>query len=182
MVGVSVFVSCTSNIDMSNVLDDKENKATIVAKNSEIIYTEKGRVKVKIIAPLTKYYPNSEQPYTEFPGGITVISYSDSMEVESELTAKYANYYDKKGLWSASNNVVAKNSRGEMLNTEHLFWDQTKKTIYTDDMVKITTADGIQYGEGFTSDETFNSWEIKSPNSIYYLDKNQVEADSTSTK
>jgi LPS export ABC transporter protein LptC len=179
---VGLLNSCTTNIDMSNALDDRENKASVVAKNSEIIYTEKGRIKLKIIAPLTKYFQSHEEPYTEFPNGITVYTYSDSMEVESELTAKYATYYDRKGLWSASNDVVAKNSKGEKLNTEHLFWDQTKKIIYTDDMVKITTSDGVQYGQGFTSDETFNNWEIKKPNSYYYLDNNQEVIDSTSNK
>jgi len=167
---------------MSTALEDKANTASITAKNSEILYTEKGRVKLKVIAPVTKYFQSAEQPYTEFPEGITVYTYSDSMKLESELTAKYANYYDKKGLWSASNNVIAKNSKGETLNTEHLFWDQTKKTIYTDDMVRITTSDGIQYGEGFTSDEAFKNWEIKKPNSYYYLNNNQTVADSVGSK
>lgn len=155
---------------MVNALEDKENKASMTAKNSEIIYTENGHVKVKIIAPSTKYFQSSDEPYTEFPEGITVYNFTDSMVIESELTSKYAILYDKKGLWSASNNVVAKNSKGEVLNTEHLYWDRNKKTIYTDDMVKITTADGVQYGEGLVSDESFNSWEIKKPTSYYYLE------------
>jgi len=165
---VCVLVSCTTNIDVVKALEDKENEATITAKNSEILYTENGRVKLKVLAPLTKYFQNTKEPYNEFPEGITVYTFSDSMEIESELTAKYANYYDSKGLWSASNNVVAKNSKGEILNTEHLYWNQKKKIIYTNDNVKITTADGIQYGQGFLSDETFSNWEIKKPTSIYY--------------
>lgn len=166
-----VFVSCKTNIDMVNAMEDKEDKATITAKNSEILYTENGQVQLKVLAPLIKYFQNTKEPYNEFPEGITVYTFSDSMEIESELTAKYANYYDSKGLWSASNNVVAKNSKGEILNTEHLFWNQKKKIIYTDDNVKITTADGIQYGKGFLSDETFSNWEIKKPTSIYYINE-----------
>jgi len=170
---VIILFSCTNNIDIASVLENKEDKASITAKKSEIIYTENGKVKLKVIAPVTKIFQNVEQPYTEFPEGITVYNFSDSMEIESELTSNYANYYDKKKLWSASNNVIAKNKKGETLNTEHLFWDQNKKTIYTEDMVKITTADGIQYGQGFVSDEAFNNWEIKKPNSFYYLDENK---------
>jgi len=166
-----LIVSCTTNIDISSALDNKEDKAFMTAKNSEIIYTESGKIKLKVITPVTKIYQSREDPYTEFPEGITVYTFSDSMKVESELTAKYANFYDKKKLWSASNNVVAKNRKGETLETEHLFWDQNKKTIYTEDMVKITTADGIQYGQGFVSDETFNNWEIKKPKSYYYLEE-----------
>lgn len=167
---ISLFSSCTTDVKMLASLEDREKTATITAKNSEIIYTENGIVKLKVIAPLTKSYQNGEQPYIEFPEGITVYTYTDSMVLESQLTAKYANYYEKKGLWSASNNVVAKNEKGEILNTEQLFWDEKKKTIYTDEMVKITTADGIQYGQGMVSDETFNNWEIKKPKSLYYIE------------
>ncbi len=166
-----IFISCTPNIDLVNALEDKEDKASITAKNSEIIYTENGRIKLKVIAPVTKYYQSKENPHTEFPEGITVYTFSDSMEIESELTSKYANYYEKKGLWEANNNVVAKNSKGETLNTEHLFWDQNKKIIYTDDMVKVTTADLTQYGQGFMSDESFNNWEIKKATSYFDLDE-----------
>lgn len=169
-----MLTSCKTGVDIENALGENEDKASIIAKNSEILYTEKGRVKLKVIAPLTKYYQSKEEPHTEFPEGITVFTFSDSMEVESELTAKYATYFEKKGLWSASNNVVAKNSKGETLNTEHLFWDQIKKIVYTEDMVKITTSDGIQYGEGFTSDESFSSWEIKKPTSYYYVNDKEV--------
>ncbi len=167
----SVLVSCTANIEEINALNNNDDKSTIIAKNSEIIYTESGLVKLKILAPVTKVYQNTQDPYNEFPEGITVYTFSDSMVIESELTAKYAINYDYKGLWSASNNVVAKNSKGETLNTEHLFWDQKKKIIYSDDMVKITTADGVQYGQGFISDESFSSWEIKKPISYYFIDE-----------
>lgn len=162
------------------MLENKEDKASVTAKKSEIIYTENGKVKLKVIAPVTKVFQNVEQPYTEFPEGITVYNFSDSMEIESELTSNYATYYDKKKLWSASNDVIAKNKKGETLNTEHLFWDQNKRIIYSEDNVKITTADGIQYGQGFVSDEAFNNWEIKKPNSFYYLDENmEAKKDST---
>lgn len=164
-------VSCTNNLDMVNALADKEDSAMVTAKNSEIIYTENGHVKLKVFAPITKYYSNVEDPYNEFPEGITVYTFSDSMEIASELTSKYAHYSESTGIWSASNNVVAKNSKGETLNTEHLFWNQKKKIIYTDDMVKITTADGVQYGQGFLSDESFSNWEIKKPTGVYYVEE-----------
>jgi len=165
------FVSCTNNLDVVNALSDKDESATVVAKNSEIIYTENGRIKLKVFAPVTKSYQNTEEPYDEFPEGITVYTFSDSMEIESQLTSKYAHHSEYNGLWSASNNVVTKNSKGETLNTEHLFWDQKRKIIYTDDMVKITTDDGVQYGQGFISDETFSNWEIKKPSGIYYIEE-----------
>jgi hypothetical protein len=38
-------------------------------------------------------------------------------------------------------------------------------------MVKITMADGVQYGQGFRSDESFNNWEIKKPTSYFDLEE-----------
>jgi len=167
---ILIFNSCTTDAEMVTALENREHTATVTAKNSEILYTENGIVKLKVITPLTRTYPNSEEPYTEFPEGITVYTYNDSMQIESNLTSKFAIYYDKKGLWSASNNVVATNRKGEVLNTEQLYWDEKKKIIYTDDMVKITTPDGTQFGQGFLSDETFDNWEIKKPTSIFNID------------
>jgi hypothetical protein len=59
-----------------------------------------------------------------------VHTYDDTLGVESNLTAKQAVFFEKKILWQAKNNVVAKNRKGEVLYTEELFWDQRKK-LYT---------------------------------------------------
>ncbi|MHC1703994.1 MAG: LPS export ABC transporter periplasmic protein LptC [Tenuifilaceae bacterium] len=170
LFGGLIIYSCTPDKDMVSALENREQTATVTAMNSEILYTENGIVKLKVNAPLTKTYPNSEEPYTEFPEGITVYTYNDSMQIESNLTSKFAIYYDKKGLWTASNNVVATNRKGEVLNTEQLFWDEKKKIIYTEEHVKITTTDGVQFGKGLISDETFDNWEIKKPTSIFTID------------
>ena len=53
--------------------------------------------------------------------------------------------------------------KNEILNTEHLIWDQSKKTIFSNVAVKITTNDEVIYGDGFESDETFNKYEILNP-------------------
>jgi len=81
---------------MVDALTDKERLPSVIAKNIEICYTELGVAKLRIIAPETRHYKYAEEPYTEFPLGITVYTFDDSLQVESQLTANYAIYYEEK--------------------------------------------------------------------------------------
>lgn len=169
--GTLLLSSCKTDLETVKALTDQANTPGVTAKNSEILYTEEGKLKVKVLAPVTFSYQFAEEPYTDFPEGITVFNYSDSLTIESELTANYAIYYEKKKLWNARYNVVALNRKGEILNTESLFWDEQKKIIYSQEMVKITTEDGVTFGEGFESDEMFNEWVILKPTGTYYINE-----------
>ncbi len=166
LVGASTFLfvnGCKSDTEAIQYFSDKKTIPGVTAYNSEVVYTEEGRVVLKVIAPETVYYQFADEPYTEFPNGITVFTYDENLNLESSLTAKYAIYYEKKMLWQAKTNVVAKNRKGEVLYTEELYWDQMKHIIYTNVNVKINSVSGIIYGKGMVADESFVNWEIKEP-------------------
>ena len=163
IVGATIFYSCNPDTEAIQYFSDKKSIPGITAYNSEVLYTEDGKAKIKVFAPVTIHYQFSDEPYTDFPEGISVSTYDDTLGVESTLTAKQAVFYEKKSLWQAKNNIVAKNRKGEVLNTEELFWDQKKKMIYSNVNVKINSVNGVVFGRGLTSDETFNNWEIKEP-------------------
>ncbi len=173
IVGTMLLLSCETDIEMINAMEEHDEVTSVVAKNIEILYTENGNVKLKVLAPETKLYQFEEEPYNEFPQGITVYTYTDSLEINSQLTAKYAVYFEEKQLWKAQYDVEAQNDKGEILNTELLYWDEKNKKIYSDDMVKFTTADGIIFGEGFESDENFDNWLIKKSSGTIYVDDDQ---------
>ena len=61
----------------------------------------------------------------------------------------------------AKGDVVFINEVGEKLNTEHLIWNQKEERIYSEEFVKITTADEIIWGEGFESNQSFTNFKIK---------------------
>lgn len=171
LAGTTLFFGCTADIEMVNALTEQENTPGVSSVNSTMTYTESGIVKIKVFAPKTFYYQFAEEPYSEFPDGISVYTYADSTTIESQLTSNYAIYYDKKQLWVARNNVVAMNKKGDILNTEELFWDEAKKEIYSNDNVKVTTADGVIFGKGFVSDERFVNWRIKKMSGSFYVDE-----------
>lgn len=163
IAGAILLFACKPDTEAIQYFSDKKSIPGITAYNSEVLYTEDGKAKIKVVAPITIHYQFSDEPYTDFPEGITVYTYDDTLGVESTLSAKQAIFFDKKNLWQAKNNVVAKNRKGEVLNTEELFWDQKKKLIYSNVNVKINSVNGVIYGKGLTSDETFDNWEVKQP-------------------
>lgn len=173
LVGTILLVSCETDIEMVNLLAEREQVPNLMAKNFEILYTENGKPRISIKAPETQYFQNAEEPYYEFIQGITVFRYDDSLQIESTITANYAIFYEAKELWIARHDVVAQNRKGQVLNTEQLYWDQKAKKIYSDDMVKITSEDDIIFGEGFDSDENFDNWVIRKISGNFFLEEEQ---------
>lgn len=177
LAGTMMLLSCKPDIESIKALTDRDSTPSMVAYNNEVIYTEGGVVVVKMTAPVTKHFQFAQEPYTEFPEGISVYNFSAEKTVDSYLTAKYAIYYDKKKLWDARYNVVAMNKKGEILNTEQLFWDEQKKMIYSNDMVKITSADGTIFGEGFEADDQLENIVIKKSSGIFYFEESPKETE-----
>ena len=161
--------SCESDIEVINLITNKYDFPGLSGEQVEIIYSDSGIVKIKALAPELKRYLDIDDPYTEFPKGLYVIFYDSNKEIESEIRANYATFYETEDLWEAQNNVVATNAAGEVLNTEQLFWDQNKELVYTEKFVKITTENEILMGDGFESDQRFRKWKIKKLKGTFYF-------------
>jgi LPS export ABC transporter protein LptC len=161
---IIVMGSCENDIATIKALNQDLNMPTQTGKNVEIIYSDSGLVKVKLIAPELKRFSRDNDPYYEFPKGLKVFFYQPDGTIESHIEADYALFYEKQELWEARNNVVAKNERTkEQLFTEHIFWNQKDETIYSDQFTKIINADGTFFGEkGFEARQDLTKWKLKS--------------------
>ena len=161
-IGIALFYSCTNNLEMVNAITNLSDKQTIYAKEIEIVRNDSGKIVLKGFTKEFSYFHTEPNPYTEFKKGIKIETYIDYPLIESSITAEYAKHWEKIKLWEAKTNVVAQNSKGEMLNTEQLYWDENKHIIYSDNFCRVSTADGILYGKnGFVSDESFTKWKLK---------------------
>lgn len=162
IIGVLAFLwSCENDIQKVKELTAKQDSAIVSAQNIEMRYTTNGINNVIMNAPvLNRYIDEGKKTYLEFPDGMKLRFYNDSGQVTSTMRANYSIYYEDEGKWIARYDVEATNENGETLNTEYLVWLQNEQKISSDQFVKITTADGIIYGDGFVSDQTFSSWEV----------------------
>ena len=130
----------------------------------EIIYSDSGKVQMKLIAPVIKQYSKHERPNLEFPEGIHIYFYDDNLEYMSELQADYAIYYNEEKYWTARGNIIAENfEKKEKLNTEELFWDEKTQKIYSNSFSRIENKDGTFYGQrGFEANQKLTNWKLKS--------------------
>jgi LPS export ABC transporter protein LptC len=162
IAGTAMFVSCREKIDFIDPTKINE-LPTQVVYDFVTEYTDSAQLKLKLKAPVMKYYGRIKEPYSDFDRGLNVFFYSDSSggNPSASLTSKFARYYESKKLWEVRDSVVAKNEGGEILETELLYWDEDKELIYTDKFVRITQSEQIIMGTNFESDTRFSKWVIK---------------------
>ncbi|HIO67785.1 MAG TPA: LPS export ABC transporter periplasmic protein LptC [Flavobacteriales bacterium] len=131
-----------------------------VLSDAVVLYSDSAILKARLTAPKMEHYLEKE-PYVELTEGINLVFYSEDGEITSHLTANYAINYERQDRMEAKGDVVFINEVGEKLNTEHLIWNQKEERIYSEEFVKITTADEIIWGEGFESNQSFTNFKIK---------------------
>ncbi len=158
-----LLAGCENDIERVNMLTDETVIPKIRGTNVKVIYSDSARVKVQILAPSFQQFPDAERPYMEFPDGLEVFFYSDSMKIESEIRADYTIYYSEERLWHAMGNVVAlRLDNGDALHTEELFWDEGAERIFSNAFTRVQNEDGTFYGKkGFESDQDLSNWQLK---------------------
>lgn len=167
-----MLLSCGGNTTEENEMN-LEKLITQQTDTLTVYQSRDGKIKYKFEAPLMEYYEYARQPYTEFREGLNVTTYNDStMEIESTLRANYGLVLEKQGLWEARGDVVATNARGQVLETQQLFWNEKTGRIYSNVDARITSADGgVINAEGFESDEEFREWSFRNATGAMEVDE-----------
>jgi len=175
LVGITMLLSCENSIkEVQNFTKTKE-VPTQSGNDVEYIITDSTRVTYRAFAPEFIEIQNQDQNYNEFPKGGKIISYKKDGTQAWQIKANFAKNYTKDNLWELRYDVEAISDDGKTINTELLYWDQSKHLIYSDQYVRITTIDNqVLEGIGFTSDEKMNKITLKKVSGEVYLDdKNQ---------
>ena len=164
-----VFFSCSNTAESIKEFISLENLPIETIINAEILHSEKGKVKVKIIAGKIERYLNT-QPQLLFIDGINITFYDDSANVKSTLIAERAEIDEVKKIMTASKNVLLISSNNKKLETEILYWDEKRNRIYTDNQVFITTNKETIVGDGFISNPDFTEYSISNISGIINLE------------
>lgn len=166
---IGMFAGCKNNIDDVAAYTEMDGLPIEIRKDVKMYYSQNGEVAALLTAPLMERYANEEE-YTVMNEGLYVETYDSLMNVTSSIKADYGKNLPKVGLMEAKGNVKVINEKGEILNTEELFWDSKEGSIYTEKYVKITTQDEIIEGDGLVSNEDFSEYRIKKIRGIISLD------------
>lgn len=163
------FGSCSNDIKKIKVFEDNPEVISETGEDVEILFSELGNIKVKILAD--KMIRRFEDDALEFTDGLRVYFYNKNQEIESTLRANYGKIYDNQNEILVRDDVVVINVEGEKLNSEELIWKKADGKIYSDKFVKITTDEEIIYGTGFESNQDFTDYTIKNISGIISVDE-----------
>ncbi|NOT38700.1 MAG: LPS export ABC transporter periplasmic protein LptC [Saprospiraceae bacterium] len=158
---IFIFASCDKEVkkisetDASNLVDKE------LLKNIDLVYTDSGKIILRIIAPEMLRSAKGNQTQDEFRKGITATFYNNGI-LSNTLTANYANRITEEGKTFLSDQVVLKNPKGEKLETAELTWDERNGRVSTDKFVRLSRAEEIVQGYGFESDQNFLKGVIRS--------------------
>jgi LPS export ABC transporter protein LptC len=173
-----LFYGCENNIEQIKAFYSTENLPILEAVNFETLVTDSGQVRYSLKAPKLLRFEDEGRNYIEFPEGMELVKFDEKKNIISSITADYAKQFVAEDKWEAKNNVVATNAQGDTLKTEHLIWEEKKEIIYSEEFVKIISADKIITGVGFTSDQKLQNWKIKNPKGTIYVSVNNNKQQS----
>lgn len=182
--------SCENDMEKISKIQVPEDSPNEVIENLTMIFTDSGRVKVRLEGTYVEKF-SGENSLTIFSDGLKLTFLDKQGNPMSVLTAEYGEIRPRQDRMVARHNVVFQNKdQGKSLKTEELIWDQKVMwngkpgKVFTDKPVAFETKDGILYGEALETNESFQNPIITTSNGvIYYSDstKNNI-SDTTKTQ
>ena len=172
VTGTALLSSCEKK---ELVVKDLQIKTlpTLSARSVETMYSDSGKVTMLVRTPFIQQFKSDENPYTLFPEGLKVLFYDKQTEPQASIASKYARYTEKDEIWELRDSVVAVSTKGEILETELLFWNEPRDRIWSDRFVRFTQGEQIIMGTGFESDARFSNWTIKNVTGTIYIENEQ---------
>ena len=132
--GCFFMYACENDVNEVRALGAK--KAGVdEGRNIDSYLSTDGKMRAHLTAPLLLRYQGDTISRTEFPNSLHVDFFSDSMKVESQLSARYGEYIESKNKVFLRDHVVAFNIKGDTLFCPELYWDQNTGNFYTDKRV-----------------------------------------------
>lgn len=166
-------VSCTKSPDVGNtvVLKDRSKMPKMSALDVTTVISDSGVTRYRISAPVWDVYDKSNQPYWEFPKGLHVEKFDENLKVDANINCNYARFNQSEQLWILKGKVRMMNLKGELFETERLFWNQREQKIYSDTLVKITQATHIINAVGFESNQEMSRYVFKETKGIFPVEE-----------
>jgi len=161
-------VSCTNKeVEKIGAVVDRSAMPRLRANEITTVISDSGITRYRISTPEWDVYDKASQPYWEFPVGINVEKFDENLKVDANIHSNYAKYLENEELWILRGKVKMMNIKGELFETERLYWNQREQKIYSDTLVKITQATHIINALGFESNQQMTQYVFKSTKGIF---------------
>ena len=167
---------------VGEAITERDSLPIMETKGVSTLISDSGIIRYRLQAEDWRVFDKKKPPYWAFEEGVYLETFDTLFQMEANIKADTAYYYEKQKLWKLMGNVVIRNLKGEKFNTELLYWDQNTEKVYSDRFIRIEQPDRIITGRGFDSNQQMTKYTIHQPEGIFYLeDSGVVAADTTQT-
>lgn len=183
MVMLLLFSACSGKKkELGAAITERDSMPVLDTRGVTTLISDSGVTRYRILTEEWKVFDRKSPSYWSFEKGVYLEKFDTLFKVEASIKADTAYFYDKQKLWKLIGHVHIQNLKGEKFDTELLYWDQTKKTVYSDKRVRIEQPDQIIYAWGFESNEQMTKYRFFKTDGIFYIDEEAETAFSDSLK
>lgn len=160
--------------------EDVASLPTLYTRDVNTLISDSGVIRYHLEAPIWYMYEREDSTsYWLFPEGIFVEQFDSLYAREAMIEGDSAIYYKPDQLWRIDRNVHIENAEGRQFDTQQLFWDQKKRTVFTDSAVRITSEKEIIEGVGFLSNEQITKYTILQVTGIITVERDSTKSNKT---
>lgn len=156
--------------NLASAVDEKDSLPDMHSTDVVSYVSDSGMIRYKIVTDEWLVFSKKNPPYWAFEKGLYLEKFDTLFRVDASVKADTAYYYEKKETWELRGNVHIQNQLGDKFDTQLLFWDQSKKRIYSDRFIRIEQTDKILTGYGFDSNQEMTEYEIFTPTGIFTVE------------
>jgi LPS export ABC transporter protein LptC len=164
--------------NLLSIVYDPEVVPTMITDTVTTLISDSGITRYKLIADVWKVFDKAKDPYWFFPEGIYLERFTPDFNIEATVSADTAWYYSNKDLWRLKKNVHIENMKGEIFDSDEVFWDQKKERVYSDTYIEIKRGVTEIRGYGFESNQAMTEYRIFRPHDGKLPFSDEMETDS----
>lgn len=122
---------CESNFKEVQKINFTDFTPTGEADSLVVKYTDAGNIKAVLTAPKMLDYASVDFPFTEFPKGMKTTIF-DNKGQKTYVSSDYALSFKRTEIIDLRGHVRFETDRGQVLQTEQMYYDQKNQWFYTD--------------------------------------------------
>ena len=156
--GCLFFPSCSNDIEKVNAFFQQKTGVD-EAVDVESFMSQGGRMKARLRSPLMLRYQDT-LPRMEFPKSLHVDFFDSTLQVQSQVDARFGRYLEALNRILLKDSVWVFNLQGDTLFCQELWWEQNAMEFHTDKPVRIHRPGMIINGIGLKAPQDFKTFTI----------------------
>ncbi len=162
--------------DAVNAADSAVAAMTTYGVN--MLISDSGVIKYKIVAERSVSYQNANPKRTEFIKGLFMTQFDEAFHVQSYIQCDTAYRYEDLQLYELRGRVRVLTKNGVKFRGEELFWDQQAKEYYSNMYSEFETPERTLRGNYFRSDEKMEKYYVSNSSGSFLNPEDKEEETS----